>query len=131
MKRLLAHSAVLWLAVVLAVLLAGCCAGYQPPQRPVAYMVPTMVSGTRLRGMPRLDVPEAALQEALQREGLWEELLRLGMTPSELKIVQRGLKNYGYAELDAHRCPGSPVDCVIFTIADGKVRLQVLAAAER
>ena len=112
----------------LAALLGGCCAGYQPPRRPVAYMVPTMVSGTRLRGLPRQDVAEAELEEALRAKGVWEELLRLGMTPSELRIVRRGLKNYGYAELDAHRCEDSSLECVIFTIADGKVHLDLLTS---
>ena len=118
------HSLILLLAAVL--LLAGCATGYRPPSFPVAYMVPTMVSGQQLRDLPRLEVAPDEVVRVLRDAGLWEELARLGMPMPEVRTLCRGLANYGYGEIDAHRCPGSALDRIVLVATpSGGLRLVV------
>ncbi len=110
MKRLFS---ILALALALALLLAGCATGYRPPSFPVAYMVPTMVRGELLRNLPRLEVAPEEVVRVLHEAGLWDELARLDMPMAEIRTLCRGLANYGYGEIDAHRCPGSAIDRIV------------------
>ena len=112
------------LAMAVALLLAGCATGYRPPAFPVGYMVPTMVRGQQLRNLPRLEVAPEEVVRVLQEAGLWEELARLGMPLPEIRTVCRGLANYGYGEIDAHRCPGSAIDRIVLVATpSGGLRL--------
>ncbi len=112
------------LAMAVAFLLAGCATGYRPPTFPVGYMVPTMVRGQQLRNLPRLEVAPEEVVRVLQEAGLWEELSRLGMPLPEIRTVCRGLANYGYGEIDAHRCPDSAIDRIVLVATpSGALRL--------
>ena len=60
-------------------LLFGCVdPGYQPPQRPLAYMYPTLMPGTQLRDLKSVEVTVAVLRDNLKALGLWEPLGTVG-----------------------------------------------------
>lgn len=94
------------LAAALFFLLTG-CRTYQPPQRPVAYMYPTLMSGTQLRRLTPQNTSPADLQSYLESMELWRPLVKAGLETPELETLSRSLARRGYAELDARRsaCP--------------------------
>lgn len=111
---------------LLALLLACGCVnpGYQPPQRPLAYMYPTLMPGTQLRQLRAVEVTAATLKEYLEALELWEPLVAAGLTEDELATVVRSLSHRGYAELDARRTT-SPVQWVAFLgLQDGRLAIE-------
>ena len=78
-------------------LLSGCVdPGYQPPQRPLAYMYPTLMPGTQLQQLKSVEVTVALLGDYLKTLGLWEPLVAAGLTDGELTTVVRSLAHRGY-----------------------------------
>ena len=100
---------------ILTAVLALCygCATYQPPERPVAFMVPTLTRGGSLQALHRLRVSPDLLRSHLEEQQFWEPLRQAGLEESELETISRGLRLRGYAELDARRT-ASPLQWVIF-----------------
>ena len=111
--------------LLLLFLLCGCVdTGYQPPQRPLAYMYPTLMPGTQLRQLRGVEVTVALLRQRLEGLGLWEPLVAAGLTEQELATVVRSLSHRGYAELDARRTK-SPVRWVAFLgLPDGRLTIE-------
>ena len=89
------------------------CATYQPPERPVAFMVPTLTRGGSLQALHRLRVSPDLLRSHLEEQQFWEPLRKVGLEESELETISRGLRLRGYAELDARRT-ASPLQWVMF-----------------
>ena len=113
------------LPVFLLLLACGCVnPGYQPPQRPLAYMYPTLMSGTQLQNLHAIEIPVEVLQARLEALGFWEPLVMAGLTKTELATVVRSLAHRGYAELDARRAK-SPVRWVAFLgMPDGRLTIE-------
>ena len=106
-------------------LLFGCVdPGYQPPQRPLAYMYPTLMPGTHLQQLKAVEVTVAALGEYLKTLGLWEPLVSAGLTDGELTTVARSLAHRGYAELDARRTKSSVRWVAFLGLPDGRLVIE-------
>ena len=102
------------IAILTAALALGYgCATYQPPERPMAFMVPTLTRGGNLENLHRLRVSPEILRSHLEEQQFWEPLRKAGLEESELETVSRGLRLRGYAELDARRT-ASPLQWVMF-----------------
>ncbi|MBR6471311.1 MAG: hypothetical protein IKS83_05910 [Victivallales bacterium] len=110
-------SALLWVC--------GCVdPGYQPPQRPLAYMYPTLMSGTQLRQLKAIEVSVAELRARLELLGLWEPLEMAGLTEAELATVVRSLAHRGYAELDARRTKSQVRWVAFLGMPDGRMAIE-------
>ena len=106
-------------------LLFGCVdPGYQPPQRPLAYMYPTLMPATQLRQLHSVEVTVAMLQEYLESLGLWEPLVAAGLTEGELATVVRSLSHRGYAELDARRTTSQVRWVAFLGLPDGRLAIE-------
>ncbi|MBO4619190.1 MAG: hypothetical protein J5654_03695 [Victivallales bacterium] len=106
-------------------LLSGCVdPGYQPPQRPLAYMYPTLMPGTQLQQLKSVEVTVALLGEHLKTLGLWEPLVAAGLTDGELTTVVRSLAHRGYAELDARRTKSSVRWVAFLGLPDGRLVIE-------
>lgn len=98
---------VLFAAVSLLGLLAGCRTPFQPPTVPIANLYPTLNPGSILDRSQPLSVTERELTALLAHLGLLGPLRAYGLGAGEMPLVVRGLERHGYAELDARRsaCP--------------------------
>ncbi len=113
------------LLAALLVLLAA-CRTVEPPQRPVAYLFPSVRTMAEVQGLQTHAIAVADLAALLDEVGCGPLLRQAGMLDYELGTVARGLANRGYAELDARRSPG-PILWVTFAgMGDG--RLEITAA---
>ncbi|MBQ4479007.1 MAG: hypothetical protein II943_00015 [Victivallales bacterium] len=111
--------------ILIVVCLAGCVdPGYQPPQRPLAYMYPTLMPGTQLRRLHPVEVTVATLKEYLAALELWEPLVAAGLTESELATVVRSLSHRGYAELDARRTTSQVRWVAFLGLPDGRLAIE-------
>ena len=109
----------------LLVLLAA-CRTVEPPQRPVAYLFPSVRTMAEVQGLQAHDIVVADLVALLDEVGCGPLLRQAGMPDYELGTVARGLANRGYAELDARRSPGPILWLSFAGMGDG--RLEVTAA---
>ena len=113
------------LPIFLLLLACGCVEpGYQPPSRPLAYMYPTLMSGTHLRQLAAVEVTATVLRERLSALGLWEPLVSAGLTEAELATVVRSLAHRGYAELDARRTKSSVRWVAFLGLPDGRLTIE-------
>ena len=115
------HS-LLKLAIIFfgVILVSGCLSsGHYPPERPVAYMYPSVMRSQNLAMMKPCVTDEAAIEAKLEALGVKAILGQYGMMRTELQTVVRGLRNRGYAEIDCRRTK-CPVRFVIFFCLDGK-----------
>ena len=111
--------------ILIVVCLSGCVdPGYQPPQRPLAYMYPTLMPGTQLRELKAVEVTVAVLRENLKTLGLWEPLVAAGLTETELTTVVRSLAHRGYAELDARRTKSQVRWVAFLGLPDGRLAIE-------
>ena len=93
----------LTLIFVLALILFAGCRTYQPPERAVAYMFPSLIPGGSLNMLHPQEVSADELTLFLKHNALLELLEDAAFPPDEMQIVCRGLKRRGYAEIDARR----------------------------
>lgn len=115
--RSLLKFAIIFLGTIL---LSGCISsGHYPPERPVAYMYPSVMRSQNLAMMKPCMTDEAAIDAKLEALGVKAILEEYGMMRTELQTVVRGLRNRGYAEIDCRRTK-CPVRFVIFFSIDGK-----------
>jgi hypothetical protein len=101
-------------------LLSGCLSsGHYPPERPVAYMYPSVMRAQNLSLMKGCPADESAIEAKLDELGVRAILEQYGLVRAELQTIARGIRNRGYAELDCRRTK-CPVRFVIFFSLDGK-----------
>ena len=86
----------------MALLLAS-CATVQPPQRPVAYIYPSLVPMSAIQACRPTQLDEAAVRKLLEQSRTLSILESAGLQQSEISILVRGIAKHGYAELDARR----------------------------
>lgn len=89
---------------IIALLFTVGCATYLPPERPVAYMYPSIVPGGVLRTLQPAQVPPEELQKMLEECHLQSALAEYGLLEMEYQTLSRGLARHGYGEIDARRC---------------------------
>jgi len=88
--------------ILLAVVLAG-CHSFTPPERPVAYIFPTVQDWSALQNLQAREIKSDVLKEALKKAGLLDELMAAGMLECDFDILVRGIRRHGYSELDARK----------------------------
>ena len=99
MKR---HIFALYSLYITALLLASCTT-VQPPQRPVAYIYPSLVPMSDIQACRPTKLDEAAVRKLLEKSRTLSVLENAGLHQSEISILVRGIAKHGYAELDARR----------------------------
>jgi len=90
------------LCVIFVVVLAG-CVGVKPPERPVAYLVPSLVPYSVMARCVPHKTSSQEVRGLLEQAGVLDSLLKAGMRDMELGIVARGLTSKGYAEIDCRK----------------------------
>ncbi|MBQ7650806.1 MAG: hypothetical protein IJS15_07595 [Victivallales bacterium] len=90
-------------SVFLAWLVLVSCATVKPPQRPVAYIYPSLVPMATIKTYRPMQLDEATVKRFLEESRTLATLEKAGLRQSELSILVRGLAKHGYAELDARR----------------------------
>lgn len=108
------------LTAAVLLLLAG-CSTVQPPERPVAYVFPTVRSLDSLQHASERSVTTAQISQWLARAGIYDELRAAGMLQTELQLLQRGLERNGYAELDVRKTALDLKWLSLTTLANGSV----------
>ena len=93
---------------ILASIIAAClalvsCSTIKPPQRPVAYIYPSLVPMSAIKTYSPMQLDEAKVKGLLDVSRTLTILEKAGLRQSELSILVRGLAKHGYAELDARR----------------------------
>ena len=112
--------------VVGLVLLIGCESVQTPPQRPVAYMFPTVRTVQSTAGLTPHNCTKDRLIWALNTAGVGPALRRSGMLEMDYDVIVRGLSQRGFAEVDARRAINTPFRWLTFSfLPEG--RLEILA----
>lgn len=82
-------------------LLLSSCVGVKAPNRPLAYLYPSMRPMSALASMTPVESTLPELIALLEKDGLYADLKAAGLLEQELETVRRGLAKRGYAEIDA------------------------------
>ena len=115
--------------VIVLLLLAGCETVQTPPQRPVAYMFPTVRTMQSTAGLAPRHCTRNRIRWALDTAGLGLPLKRSGMLDMDYDVVVRGLSQRGFAEIDARRAH-APFRWLTFSfLSDGN--LEIMACFRR
>lgn len=93
-------------------LLLTSCVGVKAPNRPLAYLYPSMRPMSALATMTPVQCTLPELIALLEKEGLYADLKAAGLLEQELETVRRGLAKRGYAEIDARH-----TKCRVRTVA--------------
>ena len=112
--------------IVMFVLLVGCESVQTPPQRPVAYMFPTVRTVQSTSGLTPQFCTKDRIDWALNKAGIGPALQRSGMLDMDYDVIVRGLSQRGYAEIDARRAANMPFRWLTFSFLPDK-RLEILA----
>ena len=92
----------LFCIIGIMVFLSG-CTSFEPPERPVAYVFPTIRDMSSLDDVEERDVTEAQVRDWMARAAVYDELRASGMTDADWQLLVRGLRRGGYAELDVRK----------------------------
>ena len=114
----------------LLLLLSG-CSSVEPPERPVAYVFPTVRSLDSLNGARERQVGSAQIAGGLARAGVYDDLRAAGMLKDEHQLLARGLARNGYAELDLRKTPLDMKWLSLTTRQDGQVDIVIGYARDR
>ena len=107
-------------------LLVGCESVQTPPQRPVAYMFPTVRTVQSTQSLTPQHCTKDRLIWALNTAGVGPALQRSGMLDMDYDVIVRGLSQRGFAEVDARRAVKTPFRWLTFSfLPEG--RLEILA----
>ena len=87
---------------ILASIIAAClalvsCSTVKPPQRPVAYIYPSLVPMSAIKTYSPMQLDEAKVKGLLDVSRTLTILEKAGLRQSELSILVRGLAKHGYA----------------------------------
>ena len=92
-----------WLSLIMAVFLMVSCETVKPPQRPVAYIYPSLVPMAAIKDCTPTQLAPDAIRNLLDESHTLSILENAGLLPTEIATLSRGLAMQGYAELDARR----------------------------
>ena len=110
--------------------LVGCESVQTPPQRPVAYMFPTVRTVQSTEGLTPQHCTKDRLIWALNMAGIEHTLRRSGMLDMDYDVIVRGLSQRGFAEVDARRAINAPFRWLTFSFLP-ESRLEILACFRR
>jgi hypothetical protein len=112
--------------VLIAGLLSCGCPQFLPPIEPTVSLFPTVFPVAILDQSSPVDLSPAALQEVIRHAGWQDGFGKFGLSESNLRLLARGLRNRGYAELDARRAGGA-IRWVAFRVLPGGKTLAATA----
>jgi len=92
-----------YLAYFLLIFIMVSCRTVLPPERPVAYMYPTVCPAAILSEMHPAKITRQELRDALSDMNLIADIDNSGMLSTDLAVILRSLTKRGYAEIDARR----------------------------
>ncbi len=93
----------IWTFISLTVFTLLSCSTVKPPQRPVAYIYPSLVPMSAIQLCTPVQLDDATIRKLLNESRTLSILENAGLRQSEIAILARGLAKHGYAELDARR----------------------------
>ena len=111
------------LALLLTALFLCGCPTVKPPQRPVAYMYPTVMPMSALEACQPKTVSAQDVRALLAKASVLPLLEAEGLLAGDVDIVVRGLTKRGYAELDARRTSGNLQWVAVMSLEQGSLLL--------
>ena len=104
--------------LLIALFLCG-CPTVKPPQRPVAYMYPTVMPMSALEACQPKAVSAQEVRGLLEKAKVLSLLEAEGLLTGDVDIMVRGLTKRGYAELDARRTSGNLQWVAVMSLEQG------------
>ena len=117
-KRLRAVAACL----AIALCVSG-CTGVQRPQRPLAYMYPSLMPMSALKAFHERKTASEQVKSLFEKAGLNQTLVAYGFLDNDYAILARGLSARGYAEIDARHCKKCPFKWLYISFGEEDVRI--------
>ncbi len=111
------------LALLLTALLLCGCPTVKPPQRPVAYMYPTVMPMSALEACQPKPFSPQEVRGLLEKAAVLPLLEAEGLLSGDVEIMARGLTKRGYAELDARRTSGNLQWVAVMSLEQGNLLL--------
>ena len=111
------------LVLLLTALFLCGCPTVKPPQRPVAYMYPTVMPMSALEACQPKTVSAQDVRALLAKASVLPLLEAEGLLAGDVDIVVRGLTKRGYAELDARRTSGNLQWVAVMSLEQGSLLL--------
>jgi len=108
--------------LLIAVFLCG-CPTVKPPQRPVAYMYPTVMPMSALEACQAKTVSAQDVRGLLEKANVLSLLEAEGLLAGDVDIMVRGLTKRGYAELDSRRTNGNLQWVAVMSLEQGSLLL--------
>lgn len=94
---------------IILIALTGCFGGIMPPERPLAYTVPSLMPMSALSSYYARKTTAEQVQNLMHNYGLDNVLTAYGFIPEDYTTLARGLSSRGYAEIDARKCQKCPL----------------------
>ncbi len=111
-------------AACLAIALCICgCAGVQRPQRPLAYMYPSLMPMSALKAFHGRNTTSEQVKSLFEKAGLNQTLMAYGFLNSDYAILARGLAARGYAEIDARHCKKCPFKWLYISFRENEAQI--------
>ncbi|MBQ7177411.1 MAG: hypothetical protein IJS08_08355 [Victivallales bacterium] len=111
-------------AACLAIVLCICgCNGVQMPQRPLAYMYPSLMPMSALKAFHGRNTTSDEVKSLFEKVGLNQTLVAYGFLDSDYAILAKGLEARGYAEIDARHCRKCPFKWLYISFGEKETRI--------
>lgn len=117
-------------AILALALLACGCQRFTPPLQPNVSLFPTAFPVRILDQSAATELPVASLRQVFAHTGWEDGLGSFGLSESNAELLARGLRQRGYAELDARRTEGS-IRWIVLRVLPGNQALLATAGYER
>ena len=111
------------LALLLTALFLCGCPTVKPPQRPVAYLYPTVMPMSALEACQPKVISPQEVRGLLEKVAVLPLLEAAGLQQGDVEIMARGLTKRGYAELDARRTSGNLQWVAVMSLEQGNLLL--------
>ena len=97
------------------------CSGVQRPERPLAYMYPSLMPMSALKSFHGRATDASQVKLLLETAGLGDTLAAYGFVESDFSVLARGLSTRGYAEIDARHCRKCPLKWLYISFAENDI----------
>ncbi len=116
------------LVLALGLLVCG-CQRFTPPLQPNVSLFPTAFPVRILDQSAATELPVASLRQVFEHTGWEDGLGSFGLSESNADLIARGLRQRGYAELDARRTEGA-IRWIVLRVLPGNQTLLATAGYE-
>ena len=108
--------------LVLVLCICG-CTGVQKPQRPLAYMYPSLMPMSALKSFHGRTTASGEVKSLFVKAGLNDTLVAYGFLDNDYAILAKGLTARGYAEIDARHCKKCPFRWLYISFGESGVQI--------